>query len=436
MAEKNTDIISDALIDFKAIDEALKANTKEILRSVMKEEIEGYAKESLADGEDDYEEDEVETDGPEAGIESGDADDQGEVPAGDELGIEDLGDELGIGGDEDADETPLELDMTTASDDDVIAVYKKMSGGDEIEVVSDNEVKITDPTSGNEYVVKLGGSKKAGLPVVDTDTDEFGSDDADDAEDTDELGIEGGEDETGEDEDELGESLVYEIELDNEVGDDMNEAEGKEHQVKKSPVNPDMKDNSEGGFKTVKGKGVAIDTVMEETEDEETIEEKIQVGTAKRVSNGKTTIVGAGGKAVQANEAYKAKYEALLKENELFRDALKAFRYKLTETVVFNSNLTHVVKLFTEHTTSKTEKQNIIERFDKDVTSLKESKKLYKTIVTELSSKKTVTENVESKINKEVTSGKTVIKESVVYSDPSTERMLDLMRRHENKDKN
>jgi hypothetical protein len=318
--------------------------------------------------------------------------------------------------------------MTTASDDDVIAVYKKMSGGDEIEVVSDNEVKITDPTSGNEYVVKLGGSKKAELPVVDTDTD--------DTEDADELGIEGGEDETGEDEDELGESLVYEIELDDEDGDDMNEAEGKEHQVKKSPVNPDMKDNTEGGFKTVKGKGVAIDTVMEETEDEETIEEKIQVGTAKRVSNGKTTIVGAGGKSVQTNEAYKAKYEALLKENELFRDALKAFRYKLTETVVFNSNLTHVVKLFTEHTTSKTEKQNIIERFDKDVTSLKESKKLYKTIVAELSSKKTVAENVESKINKEVTSGKTVIKESVVYSDPSTVRMLDLMRRHENKDKN
>jgi hypothetical protein len=423
MAEKNTDIISDALIDFKAIDEALKANTKEILRSVMKEEIEGYAKESLSDeDEDDYTEDEVETDGSVTGLESGDADDQAEVPAEDELGIDNDNDELGIGGDEDADETPLELDMTAASDDDVIAVYKKMSGGDEIEVVSDNEVKITDPTSGNEYVVKLGGSKKTAVPAIDTDI--FGSED------------EEGEDENGEEEeDELGESLVYEIELDDDE-DEINETDGKEHQVKKSPVAPDMKDNSEGGFKTVKGKGVAIDTVMEESEDEETIEEKIQVGMGNRISNGKTTIVGAGGKAVQANEAYKAKYEALLKENELFRDALKAFRYKLTETVVFNSNLTHVVKLFTEHTTNKSEKQNIIERFDKDVTSLKESKKLYKSIVSELSSKKTVTESVDNKFNKEVTSGKTVIKESTVYSDPSTVRMLDLMRRHENKDKN
>jgi len=132
------------------------------------------------------------------------------------------------------------------------------------------------------------------------------------------------------------------------------------------------------------------------------------------------------------------KYNALLTEatklkaeNNEFRAALKEFRTKLVETVVFNSNLTYVTKLFMEHSTTKGEKDSILKRFD-DVTSLKESKKLYKTIANELESRKPISESVENKIIKEATSGVSKqIVESTAYVDPSTKRIMDLINRVE-----
>ena len=48
MADKKS-IIEEALLDISNIQNALNANTKEILRSVAKEEINGVVKESLID---------------------------------------------------------------------------------------------------------------------------------------------------------------------------------------------------------------------------------------------------------------------------------------------------------------------------------------------------------------------------------------------------
>jgi hypothetical protein len=62
---------------------------------------------------------------------------------------------------------------------------------------------------------------------------------------------------------------------------------------------------------------------------------------------------------------------------------LNIFRDKLNEVAVFNSNLAYATRLFTEHSTSKQEKINILRRFD-SAESLKESKALYKTIKEEL----------------------------------------------------
>jgi hypothetical protein len=137
------------------------------------------------------------------------------------------------------------------------------------------------------------------------------------------------------------------------------------------------------------------------------------------------------------------KYKKLLNEatqlkaeNEDFRKALKKFRGMLVETVVFNSNLSYVTKLFMEHSTTKEEKKKIIQRFDEEVTNLKESKKLYKTIINELSSRKPVNESIGSKIIKEVaTSSSKQLNEATAYVDPSTQRIKDLINRVENKDK-
>jgi len=191
-------------------------------------------------------------------------------------------------------------------------------------------------------------------------------------------------------------------------------------------------------------------------EDEEPLEEKIQVGKGRNVTNNKTSIVGAGGKAnhvkrpnvTVTTESVAAKklvlettkkYNALLTEakslkaeNEQFRGALKEFRTKLVETVVFNSNLTYVTRILMEHSTTKAEKQAIIKRFDEEVSNLKESKKLYKTIVNELETRKPINESLENKFTKEVSTGSSKqLNESTAYVDPSTKRIMDLINRVE-----
>ena len=121
--------------------------------------------------------------------------------------------------------------------------------------------------------------------------------------------------------------------------------------------------------------------------------------------------------------------DILREKNEEYRKALNIFRNKLNEVAVFNSNLAYATRLFTEHSTSKQEKINILKRFD-DVESLKESKTLYKIIKDELTSSKPqqVNESIERTINKVPTNGSAInLIESKTYENPQFMRMKDLM---------
>lgn len=392
MADKKS-ILEEALLDINNIQNALNANTKEILRSVAKEEINGMVKESLLDEV--YEEEELEIEPTLGGEEEEESteDVMGDIESSEEE--PEMDSELGmdtdvLGG--------AEMDMTAASDDDVIAIYKKMSGEDEIEIVGDEiHLNITEP---GEYVVKMDGEEAS----------------------EEELDLEPAEDD-----------VEYEIEMDDEeetdVPDDLVPAdeEGEEEESEESEEE-------------------------EEEEAVEPLEEKASIGTGMSVGThrNKTAAgsIGAPENPKAMNESLKAKqlvsettkkYNSLLteatklkSENEEFRKALKEFRTKLVETVVFNSNLTYVTKLFMEHSTTKAEKQNIIKRFDEEVTNLKESKKLYKTIGNELETRKPIAESVESKIIKEAaTSTSRQLNEATAYVDPSTQRIKDLINRVE-----
>jgi hypothetical protein len=119
----------------------------------------------------------------------------------------------------------------------------------------------------------------------------------------------------------------------------------------------------------------------------------------------------------------------LREKNDEYRKALNVFREKLNEVAIFNSNLAYATRLFTEHSTTKKEKINILRRFD-GVETLKESKNLYKAIKDELSTEETkpITEAVETKLNKNVSSGSAVnLIESKTYENPQFLRMKDLM---------
>jgi hypothetical protein len=418
MAEKKS-IIEEALLDIKNIKNALNANTKEILRSVAREEIDNVVKESLNEV---YEEEDLETDtetdlGGEADaatadietdlggeVEGGESDLGGstEISATDDLDT-DMGSEMtmdgpDLGGDE--------LDMTAASDDDVIAIYKKLSGNDEIEIIGDEiRLSISEP---GEYVIKTNETGSA-APAMGSAM--MGS----------EMGAEAPE--MGDD------SIDYEIEM----GGEEDEA-GSSVPEDLVPVDDEESEESE------------------ESEEEEPIEEQIPVGSAQahRLQAKQTKGVPLGAGADNLRESVSAKklvsettkkYNNLLvesnrlkTENEEFKQALKVFRKKLVETVVLNSNLSYVTRLFMENATTKNEKLNIIKRFDDEVTSLVESKKLYKTIGNELSSRKPLNESIEKKIIKEVnTSSSNQLNESTAYVDPSTKRILDLINRVEGK---
>jgi hypothetical protein len=435
MAEKNKSIIESALLDAKRIQEALNANTKEILRSVALEEIDGLVKESLGEGyvEEDADEDEevadVEiTDEPEAGEEGEDEteeldDDSEDSEEGDDLeGDDDISmSAVALGGDDEEVE-----DLTQASDDDVISVYKKLTGDDTIEVVVDDEtgdIKLTVNEPG-EFMIKT-GAEEAEVE------NEF---------DADEVG--------GDDETEEVDEVMYEIAL-----EEMENIDGI-----KAPIGDNTGDNLKGGFEAdqayahaedemVMSEGEEIAEVEETMEEgDEPIDEKIQVGKGRTVANTLTDIEGAGGKAnnvtapnVTAVSESVNKYNTLLTEakelrgkNEEYKQALKQFRTMLAETVVFNSNLTYVTKLFMEHSTTKEEKQEILKRFDNEVSTLKESKRLYKSIASELTSRKPMNESVERKFNNEVSSGMSKqLNESTAYIDKETQRIKDLMSRVE-----
>jgi hypothetical protein len=403
MAEKKS-ILEEALLDIKKIESTLDANTKEILRSVAKEEIDGVVKESL---EKDYEEEEVkETESESEKMTKGKIHEEGME---EEMSEEKHDMEEGTyeeGKDAMASE---ELDLTNASDDDVISIYKKMTDDDDIEIVGDEiHLKVSEP---GEYIVKTSELEHAEEePEMDLDADMGADDDVD-----------------------------YEIEMDDEEPSDLEPA-GEEG-------SKDMEEMEEGKEEMTEE--------MDENKEEDKIEEKIGVGIGMSVG----THRGKGPKSIGAPENPKSeslnevvaakklvsetsrKYNVLLTEakklkaeNEDFRKALKEFRTKLVETVVFNSNLTYVTKLFTEHSTTKAEKQSIMKRFDEEATSLKESKKLYKSIVHELDSRKPINESVENKIIKEVSTGSSKhLTENTAYVDPSTKRILDLINRVEKK---
>jgi hypothetical protein len=400
MADKKP-ILEEALLDINHIQNALNANTKEILRSIAKEEINGVVKESLEEGV--YEEMDVAEAMDENMYEEGYMEEEG--LEGDEEGMDDI-------------ESSEELDMTDASDDEVIAIYKKMSGDDEIEIVGDElRLNISEP---GEYVVKLNGS---GESEEESEEDELELEPMGDMGDEEEIEIgdeEEIEDEEGEVEDEEGEEdeedYDYEIELGDEEESEEDEEESEEDEEE-----------------------------SEEEEEEEEIDENLAQTRGSEKHAGKYTGASKFPKPLKETIAAKKlvsetakKYNALLTEatklkaeNNEFRAALKEFRTKLVETVVFNSNLTYVTKLFMEHSTTKGEKDSILKRFD-EVTSLKESKKLYKTIANELEVRKPISESVENKIIKEATSGvsKQII-ESTAYVDPSTKRIMDLINRVE-----
>ena len=118
------------------------------------------------------------------------------------------------------------------------------------------------------------------------------------------------------------------------------------------------------------------------------------------------------------------------KEIVEYKKALVLFKEKFNEIAVFNANLAHATRLFTEHSTTKQEKLDILKRFD-SVATINESKNLFNQIKGEFGTKTTVTETVAEKIanTPQTSSSQEVLAESKAYENPQFTRMRDLMKK-------
>jgi hypothetical protein len=273
-----------------------------------------------------------------------------------------------------------------------------------------------------------------------------------------EFNEEEGEEDMGlSEEDEVEEEMYESYEEEDEDMEEEPVMESKKMSIKPKGVgmgNPNKKKvysnkpNQEGGFKTVKktvnktmGTGKAkfeykdgenLDGDMKTVKKVETKEASRTLGNGSNFRKGGLSKPRAHSKfntAIQKESVDNKELQVLREKNEEYRKALNVFRNKLNEVAVFNSNLAYATRLFTEHSTSKQEKINILRRFD-GVESLKESKNLYRTIKSELTStnKTSITESIEGRIEKTPSSGSaSTLIESKTYENPQFLRMKDIM---------
>ena len=544
--QENKNLVEEALIQMKNVEEAIAENAKGILASTMKEEINQLVKESLSEQE------EVDID---AEMKMPDSEE--------EMGIEfdaedDMKGDMDLELDMDDEEAPI--DLTGASDEEILKVFKAMGEEDGIIVTKDDEeIQLTDNDSDNEYIIKLGESKsKSKINEMEADEQEvmMMSDSDSQMDDDDKVAqivadiFNSSSD--GEEEEDMAvavaddEEMMYEITLDEEDDDDsdtdesmLDEEDDDDSDTDESMLDEEDDDDSDtdesmldeedddesldeayNHKKAIKPKGVGIGsgpkfsykatkggfnekkkegpkavgtgkakfeykkganmegqskkvetkeghqgykdrederlgmkhgkTAMKDLKGSHSKKEKSRRddagfekretkeaartygmgskegrGLRKGITNNRNYVYGENGVKVESLEA---EVSMLREKNEEYRKALNLFREKLNEVAIFNSNLAYATRLFTEHSTTKKEKINILRRFD-SVETLKESKSLYKSIKDELSSvdTKSITESVE-KLNTTVTSGSAInLIESKTYENPQFLRMKDLM---------
>jgi len=441
--ETKKSLVEEALLQMKNLEEAVTENAKGILASTMKEEISELVKESLSEEEEvdmvemeessemeegsEMAEQEMELDieDVEDMVDMSDEDSEME-DEGEEMDMDDVEDMLGMDlpGDElevdDEEEVLLPLDLTGASDDEILKVFKAMGQEDGIIISQDDdEISLKDNEADVEYKIQMESEEKE-EEMAEGDMEE--------------------EMYEGDMEEEMDE-VVYEIEVSEE--DDMEEGY-KEEEMAEGQGYDDREDEREG-MKHGKIADKDLDSKKARRDDAhfETREGEMEEGEA---TEGMVRSHAAGQKAssdkskglpkphsvpnkARLGEGTEKELQQLREKNEEYRKALNIFKEKLNEVAVFNSNLAYATRLFTENTTTKQEKINILRRFD-SVETLKESKGLYKTLKEEFESKEanTISESMTEKVSKTPVKGSSAnLIESKTYENPQFMRMKDLM---------
>jgi hypothetical protein len=491
--QENKNLVEEALIQMRNVEEAIAENAKGILASTMKEEISQLVKESLSEQE------ELDLDADVNTMTADDNDDDTDISL-DANFSDDDSDEMEVDMDMNVD-SDNPMDLRDASDEFILKVFKSMGEDDGIIVKKDgDDIHLTDNNTDSEYLVKnLGESEEENYENMEYNEEEddstqraieaifsnnsdvsdySGSDDTmmgdkeevvyeieftedDDSDDEIEESEEMDESDDMEESEEMDESddMEESEEMDEEdwqMDESYNHKKSKKVETKESKLSVKPKGvgmgkakfsykKSSGGFSEDKKEGpktMGTGKAKFEYKKGENMEgtmkplkKKVETKEAARTYAFGSKDKSRGlRKGVTPNrnltfESLESEVSSLREKNEEYRKALNVFREKLNEVAIFNSNLAYATRLFTEHSTTKKEKINILRRFD-DVDSLKESKGLYKVVKEELTKTdtKSLNESVGNKLTKSVQSGSsTTLIESKTYENPQFMRIKDLI---------
>lgn len=465
------------VLNAKNISEALKKGTEQSIQALLNEAISNIIKESDDEDEEDKDDaEDLEDASSEKGTATSEADEESEEEKTDSDTEEVINDEddeewsdfddLKVGDDE--------YDATEEDDDTALRIYNKLDDDDEIVVTPDDEgtyeFSIED---GGDYVLDLGDD----LDTMDDTESEFDIDLGDEAEDeSEDLDIDGDLDDEAEGE---GEDLDFELDLDDEDEDegedfdievdldDEDEDEDEDFDIEvdlddeaedeldeekqewtnayqknvmpglnvNEPANAKATYSMDGGVPTGNGRpygrvgdGDPFGNANEATniggQSQHRSSSKNYIPSGRRDYT-QTRNASAAGEKI--NEAIK-QLRSLKNENKQYRKALDSIKKSLKEAAVLNVTLGQVVKILCENSTTKSEKQSIVERFS-NVKSITECKSLYNRISKELNENKKPMLTIEKTFTAEPSK---VLNETTIYNKVEDNPSLDLMNRMNN----
>jgi hypothetical protein len=358
-------------------------------------------------------------------------------------------DDTDMGGDDDV------VDMSSASDSEVLKIFKAMSPEDGIIVKKDgDDIEFSD--GDNEYIIKL--DDEDGMeegPVFEGWQDEISEYDSTGNESSkgnrsliksiwgryfDEISNEIDPSDFGDAYDFAENFLSYMVEK--AVSDNLISQKESDRTIEKMKDmydenlidmygKPDDDDDDDDDDFDDDDEEIVYEIELDGDDSDDNAKEEEMEESARTIGNGyhggikSKTMYKAGNKRDEINE----EVSKLRKQNGEYKKALVLFKEKLNEVAVFNANLAYATRLFTESSTTRQEKLNILKRFD-TISTLKESKNLYSTIKTELGTKKPISESVVEKITSAPSSSSTqVLSEAKAYENPQFKRMKDLMQK-------
>jgi predicted RNA-binding protein len=492
--------LEETFAELEQINEALKNHASTILNTDIKGELQGAVAQALNESEISEKDDDDEKfdTNPELDDETGKMGDEPEVPGNDADAIpasdepsDDVADlppadasPIGADAEPPVDEVPPTeepetgaedvVDLTGASDEEVLQVFKKMGPEDEIEVVQTPDGNIELNIGGEEYYIKQNGGAET---PAEPEGDELPADEG--------LVAEGDYKqeaarvkEMGNDKGNVDDSRRTQVKKSPEIGVAKvgEKSKIKNNKFEESDKRDDVKDPKEIGVPELGKGGETIDQNVPDNfehgmSDRRTdvpkpdeigvavvkavpgnmsmepsnkpnydrgtkstpeeyvakVTDKTTVGIAESVETLKAKLVENHDKLVYTRQKYaeviadNAKLREQVQslnenvstfktEEEGYKNAIMTLREQFNEVAVFTSNLTHAVKLMTEHATTKEEKNQILSRLDAAKT-LTESKQIYESLAASFGTPAKKPVQIDEQLNRSATSGASAIKE-------------------------